>query len=168
MSQCRPTFFIVKQHTNMHTGTHSTVLYTAPPQKWIRHHVSGSCLARGPHPYSLMRSVFRLNGTLLLNMAFLRRIRSNVERLTVWTFLNVAWSVRILVCICRSVIALFSQTIFTISGLFGCESVFFLHGVVLFQSCKIQILWAHCILLICSITVHKANRFWTCSSSWRF
>ena len=67
---------------------------------------------------SLMRSVFRSNGTLytcFILIVFLWRMRSNVERLTVWTFLNVAWSARILVCICRSVIALFSRTIFTIS-----------------------------------------------------
>ena len=65
---------------------------------------------------SLMWSVFRSNRTLytcFIRMAFLRRTRSSVERLTVWMFLNVAWSARILVCICRSVIVLFSRTIFT-------------------------------------------------------
>ena len=89
---------------------------------------------------SLMRSVFRSNGTLytcFIRMAFLWRIWSNVERLTVWMFLNVAWSARILVFICLSVIACSHEPYLQFQSpvrLWKC--VFFLHGVVLFQSCK--------------------------------
>ena len=72
----------------------------------------------------LTRSVFRSNGTLytcFILKAFLRRKRSRVDRLMVWMLGNVALSARILVLICRRVMALFAPTIFTITA--SCAAV---------------------------------------------